>query len=223
MRGGGRGLGGNTPKVERGIIVFPPLIALTFCRSFVRSKGDDSRLLAFTLQWKREVLSHINSAIVLSQKIEPSGWHAPIFKQKCVGAKVVLRQPNNIEPSCCHVATSDRGCGWEDYPTMTLLPDGKRASGVRNVVITRRHRTPFYYLCGYAHPTYFIVRGNCEALGARCVAMARLTFRFVAQLRCGDYFAKKTYSYLVSQLACRKYCKNSLLIFLACDIINTYY
>ena len=56
MRGGGRGLGGNTKKVERGIIVFPPLIAPTFCRSFIGLKGDSSRLLAFTLQWKREVL-----------------------------------------------------------------------------------------------------------------------------------------------------------------------
>ena len=58
-------------KVERGIIVFPPLIAPTFCRSFVGLKGDDSRLLAFTLQWKREVLSHVNSnsAIVLSKKL----------------------------------------------------------------------------------------------------------------------------------------------------------
>ena len=89
------------------------------------------------------------------------------------------------EPRCYHTATSDRGCGWEDYPTLTLLPDGKRASGVRgvvitramlvyycrgdttsslrNVAITRRHHTHFHYLCGYASPTYFIVRGNREA------------------------------------------------------------
>ena len=43
----------------------------------------------------------------------------------------------------------------------------RTASGVRNVVITRRDRTPFHYLCGYADPTYFIVRGNCEALCVR--------------------------------------------------------
>ena len=67
--------------------------------------------------------------------------HSPIFKHKCVVAKVVLRQPNNLSTSCCHVATSDRGYGWEDYPTPTLLPDGKRVSNVRNVVITRRHYT----------------------------------------------------------------------------------
>ena len=60
---------------------------------------------------------------------------------KCVATKVVSRQPNNMSTSCCYVATSDRGYGWEDYPTSTLLPDGKRASGVRNVAITRRHRT----------------------------------------------------------------------------------
>ena len=69
MRGGGRGLGGSTKKVERGIIVFPPLIAPTFCRSFVGLKGDNSHLLTLALQWKREVLSHVNSAIVLSKKL----------------------------------------------------------------------------------------------------------------------------------------------------------
>ena len=37
--------------------------------------------------------------------IEPSGCRAPIFTPKCVAAMVVLRQPNNMEASCCHVAT----------------------------------------------------------------------------------------------------------------------
>ncbi len=44
-----------------------------------------------------------------------------------------------------------------------LLPNGKRASGVRNVVITRRHHKLFHYLCGYASYHLLIVRGNCEA------------------------------------------------------------
>ena len=54
--------------------------------------------------------------------------------------------------------------------------------------------------------------GNGEAHFSLCrtVAMRRL-------------FRQKHIYYLVLQLACRKYCKNSLLIFLACDIINTYY
>ncbi len=34
--------------------------------------------------------------------------HSPIFKHKCVVAKVVLRQPNNLSTSCCYVATSER-------------------------------------------------------------------------------------------------------------------
>ena len=38
---------------------------------------------------------------------------------------------------CCIVATSDRGCGWEDYPTLTLIPEGKRVSNVRNDAIPR--------------------------------------------------------------------------------------
>ena len=56
--------------------------------------------------------------------IEPSGCRAPIFTPKCVAAKVVSRQQNKMEPSCCHVATSDRGCGWEDYSTQTYCPTG---------------------------------------------------------------------------------------------------
>ena len=32
--------------------------------------------------------------------------HSPIFKHKCVVVKVVLRQPNNLSTSCCHVTTS---------------------------------------------------------------------------------------------------------------------
>ena len=39
---------------------------------------------------------------------EPSGCHAPIFKQQYVAAKVVLHQPNKLSTSCCHVATSER-------------------------------------------------------------------------------------------------------------------
>ena len=35
----------------------------------------------------------------------------------------------------CIVATSDRGCGWETSFYQTTLPDGKRASGVRNDAI----------------------------------------------------------------------------------------
>ena len=53
-------------------------------------------------------------------------------------AELFFAFPEGLEPSCCHTATSDRGCGWEDYPTLTLLPDGKRASGVRGVAIARR-------------------------------------------------------------------------------------
>ena len=30
----------------------------------------------------------------------------------------------HTEPSCCHVATSERGCGWEYYPTLTYCPTG---------------------------------------------------------------------------------------------------
>ena len=40
--------------------------------------------------------------------IETSGCRAPIFTPKCVAAMVVLRQPNKMEASCCHVATSER-------------------------------------------------------------------------------------------------------------------
>ncbi len=40
--------------------------------------------------------------------IEPSGCRAPIFTPKCVAAKVVSHQQNKMEPSCCHVATSER-------------------------------------------------------------------------------------------------------------------
>ena len=102
--------------------------------------------------------------------IEPSSHHAPIFNQDCVVAKVVLRQSNKMEASCCHVATSDRGCagaeavpnrkprsewrGWETSfkPTLLLRAEGAIraffdgycrgdiASGVRNVAITRRHQ-----------------------------------------------------------------------------------
>ena len=49
-----------------------------------------------------------------------------------------------------------------------LLPDGRRASGVRNVTITRRHHKLFHYLCGYASFHLLIVRGNSEAFCDRC-------------------------------------------------------
>ena len=32
--------------------------------------------------------------------------------------------PEGLETSCYHTATSDRGCGWEDYPTLTYCPTG---------------------------------------------------------------------------------------------------
>ena len=74
------------------------------------------------------------------------------------------------------MATSDRGCGWEDYSTPTLLSDGKRASGVRNVVITRRHHTHFHHLCGYAHPTYLscVVTARRTAVGQYVARQVRL-------------------------------------------------
>ena len=50
------------------------------------------------------------------------------------------RQSDSFSPSCCHVATSDRGCGWETLFYQTTLPDGKRVSNVRNVAITRRYQ-----------------------------------------------------------------------------------
>ena len=38
--------------------------------------------------------------------------------------KNIFAFPEGVETSCCHTATSDRGYGWENYPTPTLLPDG---------------------------------------------------------------------------------------------------
>ena len=107
------------------------------------------------------------------------------------------RQSYSLSTSCCHVATSDRGCagaeavpnrkprsewhGWETSFKQALLLRaegairaffdgycrGDIASGVRNVAITRRHHTHFHYLCGYAFFHSLIVRGNCEAFGVR--------------------------------------------------------
>ena len=87
---------------------------------------------------------------------------------KCVAVKVVSRLSYSLSPSCCHVATSDRGCagaeavpnrkprsewhGWEASFKQALLLRaegairaffdgycrGDTASGVRNVAIARR-------------------------------------------------------------------------------------
>ena len=88
--------------------------------------------------------------------------HAPIFKQICVVAKVVLRQPNNLSTSCCHVATSDRWCagaeavpnrkprsewhGWETSFKQALL---LRAEGWRPSDRKCKHLTPLVG-CFYA-------------------------------------------------------------------------
>ena len=35
------------------------------------------------------------------------------------GGRKIIAFPEGLETSCYHTATSERGCGWEDYPTLT--------------------------------------------------------------------------------------------------------
>ena len=119
----------------------------------------------------------------------------------------MLRQPNNMEPSCCHVATSfyytdcfilggeavskrkprSERRGWETSFKQALLLRaeggirpffvghcrGDTASNVRNVAITRRHRTLFPLPLRLRTSHLLIVRGNREAVGARSRVIPR--------------------------------------------------
>ncbi len=70
-----------------------------------------------------------------------------------------------------------------------------------------------------------IMCGNCETVQhrrSRC-GNGEAHFSLCRAVTVQRLFRQKHIYYLVLQLACKKYCKNSLLIFLACDIINTYY
>ena len=126
----------------------------------------------------------------------PKGWRRVVATQRHCNYGDHFRRRRG----CVQTKTSEGGRIRTKADYYYFAPTGGRYQTVFRWTLPRRYST-----------------------GARGVAMARLTFRFVVQLRCSDYFAKNIYSYLVLQLACRKYCKNSLLIFLACDIINTYY
>ena len=112
----------------------------------------------------------------------------------------VFAFPEGLEPSCCHAATSDRGCGWEDYTTLAIIPDGKRASGVRSVVIARR-----YFFVGHC-------RGD-TASGARCGTMpllpntitfisSSLTFRQLPKLHASLCLTTFTVANLPNQSPC---------------------
>ena len=53
-------------------------------------------------------MTHNTMSPLTALPTEPSAYHTPILKRKCVAVKVVSRKPSHMEPSCCHVATSER-------------------------------------------------------------------------------------------------------------------
>ena len=73
-------------------------------------RNDTLKINAHYLFVNKLIIAMLYYVVFDRFPVEPSGCHTPIFKQDCVAATVVLRLINHMEPSCCHVATSERGC-----------------------------------------------------------------------------------------------------------------